>query len=314
MRKLTRPLAGLIILACFILLTASIRAQEPPKSDKVPVTTLITVLGPKFSAPPALGRADAIVRTGDHREDITGWVPAQGTKATLQLAILIDDGATDFGVHLDEVRHFIQSQPKSTNVGVFYASMGTTQPIAPFSADHDAVAQKVRITFGHGSSSTSIYLSLIDVLRKLQHFPGRREILLIGDGHDRLRGDLPESPDLDRAMDTAVKLNVVVHTLYVHVGRLNSESFDLTLAQGNLAHLAAETGGQSFFQGLNTPVSFTPFLDQLDMALHNQYFLTFTTARSNKPKGEFRGFKVTTEQRNAQITAPDRVFVPGAGK
>ena len=309
--KLTASSTLAILIA---LIPRTIHAQpQSPESASASVTTIVTVLGPSFTAPPALGQADVVVHTGKRREDVTGWSLAQGENATLQLAILIDDGANDFGTHLDEVRHFIQAQPKEANIGVFYASNGITQPVAPFSTDHDAVAAKVRITLGPSNTSTSIYLSLIDVLKKLQSLAGRREVLLIADGHDRLRGDLPESPDLDNAMASAQKAGIVVHTLYAHVGR-SRRGFSLTLAQGNLNHIASATGGQAFFQGLDTPVSFTPFLNQLDMVLHNQYFLTFTTARSTKRKGELRSFKVDTEQHNISITAPSEVYVPGPAR
>jgi hypothetical protein len=310
MLKLRHRVANLAILVLILFAARPADPQQPTNPAKVPVTSILTVLGPKYTAPPALGNTDVIVHTGGQREDIVGWVLAQGDKATLELAILIDDG-TSLGPYLDELRRFIKAQPKATKVGLFYASMGRTVEVAPMSADHDAVAKKVRLTLGPTSTSTSIYLSLIDVLRKLQPMPGRREVLLIGDGHDRLRGDLPESPDLDRAINGALKTDIVIHTLYARVGQPRNTSFRVTLAQSNLSQLASETGGQAFFQGLDTPVSFTPFLDQLDMVLHNQYFLTFTTASSSKTKGEFRGFKVTTEQRNVSITAPSRVFVPG---
>jgi hypothetical protein len=306
-----RNLLSNLTMAVLVAFTSQLAdARQQSNSAKVPVTALITVLGPNYSAPPALGKTDVIVRTGGQREDVVGWVLAQGDKSALSLAILIDDG-TNLGPYLDELRRFIQAQPKNTNVGVFYASRGITVAVAPFSADHDAIAKKVRLTLGPTATSTSIYLSLIDILNKLQPMAGRREVLLIGDGHDRLRGDLPESPDLDRAIEGALKTGIVIHTLYARSGHPGQASFRVTLAQGNLTQLAGETGGQAFFQGLDTPVSFTPFLDHLDMVLHNQYLLTFTTASSKKSKGEFRGFKVTTEQRNVSITAPSRVFVPG---
>jgi len=305
--------SNLAICAFVLIATRPAQGQSQANSGKIPVTAVITVLGPKYSAPPALGKTDVIVHTGGQREDVLRWVAAQGEQSTLELAILIDDG-TNLGPHLDELRRFIQAQPKSTRVGLFYASMGRTADVAPLSADHNAVASKVRITLGPTGTSTSIYLSLIDVLRKLQSMQGRREVLLIADGHDRLRGDVPESPDLDRAIRGALETGIVIHTLYARAGRLESTSFRVTLAQGNLTQLAGETGGQAFFQGLDTPISFTPFLDQLDMVLHNQYFLTFATASSKKTKGELRAFKVTTEQRNVSITAPSRVFVPGLPK
>jgi hypothetical protein len=288
---------------------AQANAQQEAASSTAPVTTVVTVLGPSFTAPPALGKEDVVVHTGSRREDVTAWIPAQGDRAPLQLAILIDDGA-GINSQLPDLRHFIQTQSNSTSVALFYASAGMTQTVAPFSTDHDSVAKKLRITFGRTSVSTSIYLSTIDVMKKLAPMKGRREILLIGDGRDRLRGDL-DSPDVQSVIDSAQKTGIVIHTLYASVGRGRSNSIRLGYAQSNLTRVAGETGGQSFFQGLETPVSFTPFLDQLDMALHNQYFLTFTTARSHKKKGEFRGFKVATEQRNIAITAASNVFVPG---
>ena len=313
MIRFAQLLSRSALLASILFGTFPLHAQTQAKPAKVPVTTVVTILGPNFTAPPALGKSDVVVHTGSQREDVIDWTPAQGEKAGLELAILVDDGA-DFASHLDEVRRFIQAQPKSTNVGLFYASSGMTLTVSPFSADHDAAAKKLRITLGPTGTSTSIYLSLIDVLKKLQSMPGRREILIIGDGHDRLRGDLPESPDLDSAITSAQKTGIVVHTLYARVGRLGRTSFRLTLAQSNLTRVAGDTGGQAFFQGIDTPVSFTPFLDHLDMVLHNQYLLTFTTARSTRLKGELRSFKVTTEQRNISITAPSRVFVPGPAK
>jgi hypothetical protein len=310
-------LAAPLILASILLVaraasaqtSAQTNPQQQAASSTVPVTTVVTVLGPKYTAPPPLGKEDVVVHTGSRREDVTAWIPAQGDRAPLQLAILIDDGA-DINTQLPDLRRFIQTQSNSTSVGLFYASMGMTQTLAPFSTDHDAVAKKLRITLGRTAVSTSIYLSTIDVMKKLAPMRGRREILLIGDGHDRLRGDL-ESPDVQSVIDSGQETGIVIHTLYASVGRARFGSIRFNYAQSNLTRVAGETGGQSFFQGLETPVSFTPFLDQLDMVLHNQYFLRFTTARSNKKKGEFRGFKVTTEQRNVAITAASQVFVSG---
>jgi hypothetical protein len=296
----------LVVVALYVACPAG--AEPKPADSTVPVRAVVTVLGPSFTAPPPLGKDDVIVHVKDQREDITAWNPAQGDRAELHLAILIDDGA-DIDSRLDELRHFVQAQSNSTSVGVFYASNGTTQTAAPFSTDHNAVAQKVRITLGPTSVSTSVYLSLIDVMKKLQPMGGRREILLISDGHDRLRGDL-ESPDVDRVMRQSEKSGIVIHTLYTSVGRPLND-FRIDLAQANLIRVASASGGQSFFQGLSTPVSYKPFLDHLDMVLHNQYFLTVSVPRSNKKNGDFRNLKVTTEQRNTSITAQYDIFVPG---
>ncbi|HEX4074815.1 MAG TPA: hypothetical protein VHX49_05410 [Candidatus Acidoferrales bacterium] len=304
-----RLLASLLLISFALFVSHAAFAAPDGASSTATVTTVVTVLGPSFTAPPPVGKDDVIVHVKDQRADIIAWNPAQGDHSELHLAILIDDGI-NLGPHLQELRHFVATQPNSASIGVFYASNGTTLTAAPFSSNHEMVAGKVRITLGPGSASTSVYLSLIDVMKKMQSLPGRREILLIGDGHDPLRGDL-QDPDVDRVISSAQKTGIVIHTLYSNVGRRDRGLFRQGLAQDNLIKVSSGSGGQSFFQGLSTPVSYTPFLDQLDMVLHNQYLLTFATPPSAKKKGDFRSLKITTEQRNVAITAQSDVFVPG---
>jgi hypothetical protein len=257
-----------------------------------------------------LGKTDVLVRVRDHREDVVAWDSAQAEKSALELAIVIDD-LSNIGSQMDDLRRFIHSQSKATSVGLFYANNGVTQAVAPFSTDHDAVASKVRITIGQAGASTSIYLSLMDVMSKWHASGARREILVIADGIDRFRGD-PDSPDVSSTIEKAQKAGIMIHTLYARGGgREGRNLFRVNYGQSNLAQMADGTGGEAFFQGLETPISFTPFLEQLDMVLHNQYFLTFTTPRSTKKNGELRAFHVSTEQHNVEISAARYVWVPG---
>jgi hypothetical protein len=299
-----------LLLASLAPLTAGSAVAAPETSTaNVPVTTIVTVLGPNYSAPPPLAKSDVVVRTGNRREDIVAWDAAQGDKSALQLAIVIDDLA-NIGNQLDDLRKFIESQSKSTSVGLFYAQNGITQVVAPFNTDHGDVSRKVRITTGFPGASTSIYLSLMDVVKKFPLGNARREILVIADGIDRFRGD-PNSPDVTLTISRAQKAGIMIHTLYARGGgREGRNLFRVNYGQSNLAQMADETGGESFFQGLDTPIAFTPYLEKLDMVLHNQYLLTFATARSMKKNGELRRFKVTTEQRNAEISHASEVFVP----
>ena len=95
-------------------------------SSKVPVTTVVTVLGPSFTVPPPLGKEDIAVYTGKQtREDVTAWTSAQGESGPLDLAILIDDlDNPDIGNRFDDVRKFIDGQSKNTRIGIFYAGHG----------------------------------------------------------------------------------------------------------------------------------------------------------------------------------------------
>jgi hypothetical protein len=313
MRKVGYISPALLIFAAVLASLFPTHAQDQASSSNVQVTTVVTALGPKYSAPPALGKQDINVTEGKQKREVTNWVPAQGDKAALQLAIVIDDAdSQDLATQLGDLKNFISSQPAGTAIGVFYASNGTVQPASQFSTDHEAVAKSVRIPLGYTGAYSSIYLSVMSLMKGWPVTGGaRREILLIADGIDRFRGDYPISPDVDSTIINAQRAGIMIHTLFASgVGRATRNSFRLNLGQSNLAKIADATGGEAFFQGFFTPVSYAPFLQQLDMVLKNQYWLSWATERVKKPKGELRGFKVRTEQRGVDISAADKVFVP----
>jgi hypothetical protein len=314
MRKSSYIFSSFLALAVLTVSAFLAHAQgQAASSNSAPVTTYVTVLGPKYTAPPALSKNDVNVDEGKQKKEVTNWVPAQGDRAGLLLAIVIDDAdTTDLGSQLGDLRNFVTSQPDTTNVGVFYASNGTIQTASQFNKDHEAVAKTLRLPIGNGGAYSSIYLSVMNLIKGWPATGARREILLIADGIDRFRGNYPTSPDVDSTIDNAQKAGVMIHTLYAAgVGRVGRNSFRVTLGQSSLSQIADATGGEAFFQGFNTPISFGPYLQQLDMVLKNQYWLTYVTDRSKKAKGELRKFRVRTEQKNVEISAADRIFVPG---
>jgi hypothetical protein len=314
MRKSTYIFSSLLVLAVLTLCVLPAHAQnQPASSNNVPVTTFVTVLGPKYTAPPALSKADVNVDEGKQKKEVINWVPAQGDKAGLLLAIVIDDAdTTDVATQLGDLRNFVTAQASTTNIGVFYASNGTVQTASQFNQDHEAVAKTLRMPLGYTGAYSSIYLSLMNLMKGWPATGARREILLIADGIDRFRGDYPTSPDVDATVDNAQKAGIMIHTLFATgVGRAGRNSFRVSLGQSNLSKISDATGGESFFQGFQTPVSFSPFLQQLDMVLKNQYWLSYATDRSKKAKGELRKFRVRTEQKEVEISASDRIFVPG---
>lgn len=310
-----KPFPALPVLLVLILSLAGVlplRAQQGAASSTAPVTAVVTVLGPKFTPPPAIGKDDIAVYEDKEKKEVTGWAPAQGDRAALELAILIDDAdSVDLGIQFGDIKNFILSQPKSTGIGIFYASNGTIQAASQFNSDHEAVAKSLRMPFGYFGAYSSLYLSMMDLISRWPVTGARREMLVIADGIDRLRGD-PFSPDVDLALEHAQKAGVMVHTLFASgVGRFSRNFVRVNYGQSNLSKIADGTGGEAFFQGLQTPISFAPFLQQLDMVLKNQYWLMFSAGRSKKEKGELRSFRVRTEQRNVEISSADRIFVPG---
>jgi hypothetical protein len=313
MRKSIYGVASVLVVAAFLAVAGTPQAQAPATAS---VTTVVTVLGPKFTAPPALSKDDIGVYEGKEKKDVAGWTPAQGEKALLQLAIVIDEAcSTDLGNQLSDLRTFINGQPRSTGVGVFYASNGGVQPVSQFSNNHEAVAKTLRLPLGNVGAYSSIYLSTMSLIKGWPATPGvRREILLIADGIDRFRGD-PFSPDIQNTYIAAEKAGVIIHTLYCSgVGSASHNSFRVNYGQSNLAQITDKTGGYSFFQGLQTPIAFAPFLEQLDTILKNQYFLSWNTKRPTKGKGDLRSYRIKTELRDIDISSADQVWVPAAAQ
>lgn len=294
----------------FLALAPAAQAQGE-SSNTVAVSTVVTVLGPKFTPPPAIGKDDVVVREGQTPKDVLNWVPAQGDRAGLELAIVIDDAdRRDVAKQWDDLRSFIKALPKSTSVGIFYANDGAVEQSSPFGPDHDAAANALRMPRGMIGANSSIFNSLMGLIGGWPVSGARREILVISDGFDRLRRER-FSPDVTKTVERAQQAGIILHAIFVNaVGRAGRVTGGINIGQGNLNTLTDGTGGQAFFQGFSTPIAFEPFLTQLDLVLRNQYFLAWTTNRSKNSKGELRGFKVTTEQRNVEIKAAEKVFVP----
>ena len=294
-------------------------AAARPQSDTagtIPVTTVVTALGSKFTAPPAVSKADVTLREGNVHRDITEWIPAQGDRAGLQLAIVIDDSLQkSFGNQIKALTAFITSQPKSTSVGVFYAANGTLQVASQFNPDSEAVAKTVRLPSGTYGAASSIYQSLLQLIGGWPVTGARREVLLFSDGFDYLRKER-FSPDVQLTIDKAQQAGILIHAIYESTaGRPGRSRGVANVGQGNLNRICDGSGGYAFFSGDRSPISIDPYISQVGMVLKNQYFLTFaTTPSKNGAKGELRSIKVSTERRDVQLKAPDKVFVPGSEK
>lgn len=302
-----------------VVLLATLPMAARPQSDTagtIPVTTVVTALGSKFSAPPAVSKDDVTLREGSAHRDITEWIPAQGDRAGLQLAIVIDDSLQkSFGGQIQALSAFITSQPKSTSVGVFYAANGTVQIASQFNPDSEVVAKSVRMPSGTYGAASSIYQSLMQLIAGWPVTGARREILLFSDGFDYLRRER-FSPDVQSTIDKAQQAGILIHAIYESTaGRPGRSRRVSSIGQGNLNQICDGSGGYAFFSGDRSPISIDPYINQVGMVLKNQYFLTFaTTPSKNGAKGELRSIKVSTERRDVQLKAPSKVFVTGSEK
>lgn len=305
-----------LIIAAAILIVVSANAQETSTAT-VPVRMTVTASVPSDKRMPDLSQQDIMVKQGKQRLKVTGWVPAQGTRAGLDLFILIDDASNpSLGIHLDDLKAFINSQPSTTSVGVGYMRNATVQIAQNFTTDHDAAAKALRLPLGSPGAFGSPYLSVIDLMKRWPASENRREVLMITDGIDRARRGLGwrglyTNPDVDSANDVAMRTGTIIHTIYTPgMGRLYRNYWDATNGQMGIAKLSDVTGGESYFLGLQTPVSFAPYLDQLQTVLGNQYLLTFAAPVGKK--AQLQNVTISTEVAGVELAAADAVWVPAA--
>lgn len=301
------------VLIAMLICSGATFAASADSDSQVPITVTVTALAPNYKPAPAIPQEDVTAFSNSTRLHVTSWVPAQGQNSRLQLAILIDNDirSSMIGQQLQEIANFINAQPASTSIGIFYAQNGAANPTVPFTTDHAAAANSLRLTMGRQGGSPSIYLSLADLA---SHWPAsgstRREALVIGSGFDPLNPGI-EDPYADQAIETAEKSGIGVHTILVPNPRY-AQTFRDNISEGKLIQATTGTGGQVLFEGAFVPVSLAPFLHQLDVTLNNQYLLTFTIDRSNKKNGELRPLRIQTEEHGVKLYAPQQVLVPGA--
>jgi len=312
-----KPIARLSLPLFFaaLIVVLSVYAKPQAESGKIPITTVVTATGKNSSAAPAIGKQDITVREGKESREVLNWFPAQGDRAGLQLAVVIDDSLRkSFGKELQAIRAFITSQPPSTSVGVFYAANGTVSAASQFNPDSAAVAKTLRMPLGTYGANSSVYQSLMQMIAGWPVTGARREILLFSDGFDYLRKER-FSPDVQSTIDKAQAAGIVIYTVFEPTaGRPGFSRGIANIGQRNLSMITDGTGGNNFYLGDRAPVSIDPFLAQFGTILKNQYFLTFATTPSKNDKGEYRSIKVITERRDVELKAQDKVFVPGAGK
>ena len=293
-----------------------LQAQQKTSTTTVPVhmTVTLEVIGENKHMP-EVNREDVIVRQGKDRLEVTGWTPARGDHSGLDLFILIDDASDpSLGSQLDDLRTFIDAQPPTTSVGVGYMRNATVEITQNFTTDHSQAAKALRLPIASVGAFASPYLSVIDLMKRWPTHSNRRELVMVSDGIDRFRRDLGSrgflyiSPDVDSASSVAQRTGTIIHTIFARgVGRLGSNFWEITNGQNGVAKLSDETGGESFYLGTQNPVSFKPYLDDLQRTLDNQYLLEFQAIPSKKSGLQY--VKLSTEVAGVELDSADSVWV-----
>jgi hypothetical protein len=285
-----------------------LRAQETSTARAI-----VTVNSKSAEDTTTVPRQSISVYANRKLQDVTGWVRLRGERSGLQLVVLLDDSSTgNLGLQLNDIKTFMTGLPPTTQVALGYMRNGTPNLVQNFTTDHAQAVKALRLPTGISGSNGSPYFCLSDLVK---HWPGgdsnvRREVVMVTDGVDRYSGGHfdPEDPYVQAATSDAQRAGVIVYSIYYRgAGRFDRNALVTDGGQNYLTQLSGSTGGKVYLEGLGNPVSFAPFLSDIQRKLQNQYELSFVSTA----KPGLQSISVKTTQPNTKLEWPSRVQVGG---
>lgn len=317
MRKVASLTALILALIVIAFVAPALPAQQPATtSDAVRVT--VTVRGTKENPNPVLTKDDIVVLQDKDKRPVIDWVPGKDDPAGMDLAVVVDDSVDpSVGTNLSDLAQFVRSQPANARVAIIYATLSTAQTLVNFTSDHEAAAKALRLPLGSFNSPGSVFLALSDLISRWKGTQTRRAILLVSDGIDTFYGISESSPALNPSLQTTInkaqRAGINIYSIFASGGgHFRHSLYLVNNGQSCLSRLADETGGEAFFQGLQTPISFKPFLDEQNDIFGRQYILTFRAAPGKK--AGLKRLRLRTEQHGVELQAQDYVWIPAAAQ
>jgi VWFA-related protein len=279
--KLLLASAAVSLLPATLALGQDGRSRGSAKPITVPVTIRL-----RNSKPVEMRIVDYLLREDGEMQTILST--RSPNESPMTLAILMqDDLVSSVSVEARGIANFVRDQPGGSRVMVAYIRQGTLDVRRKFTNELQRAAESVRPMQGLASTSPfNPYVEIIEGLKRFDSQPlGRRAMIVVTDGVDVSRGIDSSSPsqsiDLQRAITEAQRRSVAVYSIFVPAAAAVSSSVNSN-GQSCLERLSNETGGKAFFQGLGAPVSFDPFLKEIDTLLRRQVALTYLSTHTNK--------------------------------
>jgi len=306
-----KPPVVLAVLLVFTLLFSTVASAETKSAAGNAIFT-VTAAGKKDADVSSIAKDNVQLFQGKERKQIADW----RKEDSLFLAILIDDSLdTSFGGQVDYLKEFIMSQSPATSIMVGYVTDNGTRVLQDFTPNHELAAKALRLPIGIGALGSSPYLGALDLLKRWPKTGPRRSIVLVTSGIDFFRGGGFGAfyPDLDSVISRAERQNTNIWSVYYPSSSHRGRSFFRgNYAQNNMEKLSQDTGAESYYLGVGTPVSIKPYLDEITNHLNNQYLLTF--GATGGAKGKYVSVKVRTELKDVEFFTPASVYVPPSGE
>ena len=275
-------------------------SRGAPKPVTVPIS--IRLRGP---APVEMRFVDFLLREdGEMQREVSRRTP---NDSPMTLAILFqDDLVSSVALETKTMANFIRSEPGGSRVMVAYIRPGSLEVRRKFTNELDKAAQSVRVPQGTaGAGAYNPYIEIIEGLRRFDSQPlGRRAMIVISDGIDVSRGVDSSTPsqslDLQRAITEAQRRSVAIYSIFAPSAAPTLLALGLN-GQSCLQRLSDETGGRAFFQGTAAPVSFDPFLKEIDLLMSRQIAYTYLSTHTNKG---FHKLEIKPLDRDVEIRHP----------
>ncbi len=283
-----------------------------PDATGVPTQIVVTLRpAPGSSQAANLEAGDVTVLQGKTPAPVLSLQRLAGDMADMQLFVFLDDStrSSSLSIQLPELKMFLESLPATTEVAVGYMRNGTFALAEAFTPDHQKAASALRLPAAIPGENGSPYFALSDLVK---HWPskqptGRRAVMMLTDGIDRYYGAaVMDDPYVDTAIRDTLKQGVMVYSIYLRGAGLDDRSAWATnIAQSRLSEVSQETGGYAYFQGFTDPVTISPFLNDFQDRLDNQYQLTIEALNE---KG-IQPVKLRTEVPGLKIEGPTHIYV-----
>jgi VWFA-related protein len=294
----------LTIASSFWLLTIAFGQDGKGQRNAKPITVPVTIRV-RDAKPVEMRFVEYLLREdGDVQTMLSQRTPAE---SPMTLAILMqDDLNPSISVEGKNIATFIQNQPGGSRVMVAYIRAGTLDIRRKFTNELERAAQSVRPPLGFASAGPfNPFVEIIEGLKRFDSQPlGRRAMIVVSDGLDVSRGQDSSAPnqslDLQRAITEAQRRSVAIYSIFVPAAAPTNQFLNLN-GQSCLERLSNETGGKAFFQGTSTPVSFDPFLKEIDASLQRQIALTYLSTHTSKG---FHRLDIKPLERDVEIRHP----------
>jgi hypothetical protein len=269
---------------------------------------IVTAEGHHGAVPPDVVKDNVSVEVNKKPVPVEEWISLRGDQANLELYIVIDDGEdSDLGIQFGSLKAFINGQPGTTRIGLAYLRNGSANIVAPLTTDHAQLVKTLRLPLGQPGIAASPYMGISDLVKKWSPAGARREVLLISSGIDSWSPPDPENPYLQKAIADAQRAGILVHSIYyAGAGHLGHSYWRVNWGENYLSELGDETGGEAYWQGFNSPVSFDPYLKDLTERLQNQYLMTVV---SDDKKGGLEPVRVSTSVSGVSLVAASKIDI-----